>query len=192
MEDKQSWKLPDHPLRFPVTTANGERLESVALRAFSVSEHREAIAKAGEHEDDHFEALLRLASGLSVEDLEEIKRPDYVSLSRLIHEYVSLPASYFQGRVPDNPDSVELLVPIKGIGRTIERLDLEVPPMKVTKAMRKLKTDDERADFCSAHCTGLAVPEVQRLSVPDWTQLQGRLNSFLNKPADFFPRMTST
>jgi len=192
MAEKQPWKLRDHPLRFPIDTAGGERLEVVSLRAFSVADHREAIAKAGEHEDDHFEALLRMASGLSVEDLEAIKRPDYVSLSRLIHEYVSLPASYFQERLPENPDSVELLVPVKGIGRTIERLDLEVPPMKVTKAMRKLKTDDERADFCSAHCTGLSVPEVQRLSVPDWNQLQGRLNSFLNEPADFFPRMTST
>jgi hypothetical protein len=186
MQEKQPWALPDHPLRFPVDLADGRSLASVSLRPFSVAEHRAAIAKAGADEDDHFEALLRLASGLSEEELGEIKRPDYVTLSTMIHEYVSLPASYFLERLPEDPDDVELLVPVKGIGRTIDRLQLQVPGMKVTKAMRKMKTDNERADFCSASCTGLSVPEIQRLSIPDWTQLQGRLNDFLNKPAAYF------
>jgi hypothetical protein len=108
-----------------------------------------------------------------------------------MHEYVNLPASYFLGRKPEDPDDVELLVPIKAIGRTVDRLALQVPAMKATKVMRKLKTDVERADFISAHCTGLSTVEIVRLSLPDWTQLQERLHAFLNKPADYFPNATS-
>jgi hypothetical protein len=133
-----------------------------------------------------------LACGLPEESVAELKRPDYVSLQMLLHEYITFPAFYFQERKPEDPDDAPLLVPIKGVGRTIERLQIEVPALKVTKAMRKLKTDYERADFCSASCTGLSVPELNRLSVPDWTQLQGRLNDFLNQPADFFQKTTLT
>ena len=185
MQEKTTWSLPEHTLRFPIQTGDGE-LTTISLRAFSVAEHRKAIAEAGKDNDDQFEALLRLASGLSDEVVELIKRPDYVSLSRAIHEYISLPASYFLGVTPKDPDDAPLLVPVKGMGRMIERLQLQVPSLKVSKVMRKLKTDDERADFCSANCTGLSVPEVQSLAIPDWTQLQARLNDFLNKPADFF------
>ncbi|MNF17826.1 hypothetical protein D3C80_2215590 [compost metagenome] len=67
-----------------------------------------------------------------------------------------------------------------------DQVSIEVPSLKVSKAMRKMKTDTERADFCTSACTGLSVPEVQSLAIPDWTQLQARLNDFLNKPAAFF------
>lgn len=186
MQEKTTWSLPDHTLRFPIQIPDQEPLTTISLRPFSVAEHRKAIAEAGKDNDDQFEALLRLASGLSEEVVELIKRPDYVSLSTKIHEYISLPASYFLESVPKDPDDAPLLVPIAGIGRMVERLQLQVPSLKVSKVMRKLKTDDERADFCSSHCTGLSVPEIQSLAIPDWTQLQARLNDFLNKPADFF------
>lgn len=186
MQDKTTWSLPEHTLRFPITLEGGESLTAISLRAFSVAEHRKALAEAGKDTDDQFEALLRVASGLSEEVLEQIKRPDYVSLSSKIHEYISLPASFFLESTPKDPDDAPLLVPVKGMGRMIERLQLQVPSLKVSKMMRKLKTDHDRADFCSAHCTGLSVPEIQSLAIPDWTQLQDRLNDFLNKPAHFF------
>ena len=103
-----------------------------------------------------------------------------------------LPASYFLGSKPENPDDAPLLIPIKAVGREVDRLSLQVPAMKATKVMRKMKTAQERADFISAHCTGLSLVEITRLSVPDWNQLQERLNDFLNKPADFFQSATST
>ncbi|EMO7933188.1 phage tail assembly protein [Pseudomonas aeruginosa] len=186
-----TWKPEPHPLRWPVTTEGGETLTSIELRALTVEEHRAALATVGDDEDDQFEALLLAATGLSLSVLEQIKRPDYVSLVKRMHEYVNLPASYFLGRKPEDPDDVELLVPIKAIGRTVDRLALQVPAMKATKVMRKLKTDVERADFISAHCTGLSTVEIVRLSLPDWTQLQERLHAFLNKPADYFPNATS-
>lgn len=187
MQDKQPWQMPGHTLRFPINLAAGGQVAAVELRPFSVAEHRAAIEEAGTDEDDRFEALLRLSSGLEQAVIDELKRPDYMSLVGLIHEYISLPASYFLGAKPKDPDDAPLLIPIKRFGgQMLGSLQLQVPTLKVTKAMCKLKTDAERADFCTSACTGLSVPEVQSLSIPDWNQLQERLHNFLNKPADFF------
>lgn len=186
-----TWTPAPHTLQWPIASEAGGQLTAVELRPFTVAEHRAALAKVGADEDDQFEALLLLATGLPPAVLEEIKRPDYVTLSKRLHEYVSMPASYFLGASPEDPDDAPLLLPIKAVGREVQRLSLQVPAMKATKIMRKLKTQDERADFISAHCTGLSPVEITRLSVPDWNQLQGRLNDFLNKPADYFQSATS-
>jgi hypothetical protein len=63
--------------------------------------------------------------------------------------------------------------------------------LRATKAMKKLKTAKERAEFITAHCTGLMLPDLASLTVPDWTQLQVRIDDFLNKPAAFFRSATS-
>lgn len=186
-----TWKPTPHPLQWPIERANSEPLTAVTLRAFSVAEHRAALADVSADEDDQFEALLLLATGLDADVLEEIKRPDYVSLSKLLHEYVTMPASYFLGANPEDPDDAALLVPIKAFGRAVDRLTIQVPAMKATKIMRKLKTGTQRADFISSHCTGLSPDDITRLSVPDWNQLQVRLDDFLNKPAAYFQSATS-
>lgn len=189
------WINPVHTLLYPVDLPEGGRLESVEVRPFNVGEHRAALAKAGKDEDARYEALALLATGLDVAALEELKRTDYISLQVLIQEYIGLPATYFQELDRESadfdPDDVPLLIPIKGIGRTIDRVAIEPPSLKVSKGMRKLKTDDERADFCTSACTGIPVEVLNRMSIPDWTQLQGRLDDFLNKPATYFQPTTS-
>lgn len=192
-EQPENWVMPSHPLLYPVVLESGDTVTEIPLRPIAVSEHRAALVKAGKDNDDQFEQILVVASGLPLEVLEQIKQPDYVALVDLIHDYIKLPGTYFTGRKPENPDDFPLLVPIKGFGgRVIDRLQIQVPAMKVSKAMRKFKTPNERADFVSAHCVGLSVPEVQSLSLPDWTQLQERLSDFLNRPAAFFRSETST
>ncbi|MFL3984713.1 phage tail assembly protein [Pseudomonas aeruginosa] len=188
-----TWNMPTHKLRWPMIGEGGEKVTEIKLRALTVAEHREAIESAGPDadDDDHFEALLLAASGLPATALVQIKRPDYVSLVKIMHEYVTMPASYFLGVKVTDPDDAPLLVPIKAQGRVVERLPLQVPTLFATKAMRKLKTSHERTDFISSHCTGITPVELLQLSLPDWTQLQGRLNDFLNKPADYFPLATS-
>lgn len=188
-----TWSMSTHKLRWPITGEGGVQLTEIPLRALTVGDHRAAIESAGPNadSDDHFEALLLSASGLPPETVSQIKRPDWVSLVKIIHEYVTLPASYFLGIKVADPDDAPLLVPIKAGGRVIDRLPLQVPTLFATKAMRKFKTDNERTDFISTHCTGIAPVELLSLSLPDWTQLQGRLHDFLNKPADYFPLATS-
>lgn len=187
-----TWNLPPHPLRWPVAN-DGEQLTEICLRALSVEEHRAALDAAGSKadEDEQFESLLLAASGLPKETIEQIKRPDWVSLVKIMHDYVTKPASHYLGEEPSDLDDVPLLVPIKAQGRTWDRIALQVPALFATKAMGKLKTARERTDFITAHCTGLSPVEILRLSLPDWTQLQRRLNDFLNRPADYFPPATS-
>lgn len=191
--DPMNWRAAAYRLLYPVALESGAELAEIPLRAISVAEHRAAIIKAGKDDDDQFEQILAVASGLPASVLEQLKQPDYVALVEIIYDYIKLPATYFSGNKPENPDDFPLLVPIRGFGgREIDSLQIQVPAMKVAKLMRKLKTVNERADFVSAHCVELSVPEVQSLSLPDWTQLQERLNDFLNRPAAFFRNATST
>ncbi|WP_454869375.1 phage tail assembly protein [Pseudomonas farris] len=195
-DQAEQWQMPPHVLTFPVNLDNGDPLSEIPLRPISVAEHRAALVKAGKDDDAQFEALIELATGLPSSVLEQLKQPDYVSLVERIYNYIKLPPSFFTGVEPDSPDDFALLVPIRafvgGVPKIVDRLQIEVPPMKVSKMMRKLKTPNERADFVTAHCVGLSVPDVQSLSLPDWSHLQERLNDFLNKPGAFFQSATST
>ncbi|WP_123358237.1 phage tail assembly protein [Pseudomonas frederiksbergensis] len=192
----EPWKMPPHALTFPVVLDGGEKLHEIPLRPISVAEHRAALAKAGKDDDAQFEALVEVATGLPPSVLEQLKQPDYVSLVERIYNYIKMPPSFFTGVAPESPDDFALLVPIRafvdGVPKIVDRLQIEVPAMKVSKMMRKLKTANDRADFVTAHCVGLSVPDVQSLSLPDWSHLQERLNDFLNKPGAFFQSATST
>lgn len=195
-DQAEQWKMPAYTLTFPVVLDNGDKLDEVPLRPISVAEHRAALVKAGKDDDAQFEALIELATGLPVGVLEQLKQPDYVGLLGRLYDYIKLPPSFFTGVKPQDPRDFALLVPINafvdGVPRLVDRLQIEVPAMKVTKTMRKLKTVNERADFVTAHCVGLSVPDVQKLSLPDWSYLQECLNDFLNKPGAFFQSETST
>ncbi|MCE0871063.1 phage tail assembly protein [Pseudomonas alloputida] len=186
-----TWKPQSHTLQWPIVIEGAAAITVVEMKAFTVGEHRAALATVGNDEDEQFEALLLVATGLEPKVLEQMKRPDYVSISKQLFEYVRKPAGEFMEAAPADPDDVPLLVPFQGVGRMIERMTLEVPAMKATKVMRKLKTAEERADFISSACTGLSTPELMRMSVPDWNQLQERVGDFLNKPADYFRSVTS-
>jgi hypothetical protein len=187
-----SWNPEPLTLHWPITTSAGQTLTALELRPFDVAEHRAALHRAGEDDDDRFEELAILATGQPREVIEALKRPDYISLSQRLSEYVNLPAAFFLGKSPEDPDDLELLRPIKTFGRDVERLQLQVPTMGATKAMTKLKDAAERSIFISAHCTGIAATDITKLCVPDWTQLQGRLADFLNQPAAYFQKTTST
>ncbi|WLG52030.1 phage tail assembly protein [Pseudomonas sp. FP1742] len=189
-----SWTPPVHVLLSPITGDNGSEIEQIQLKPLYYAAQKEALARAGDDEDDQFFELARLATGLSVKELDQLKRPDYVSIAQYVHEMSTRPASYFLERQDEqsvDPDQVPLLQPLNVAGRSMTSLTLEMPVLRATKAMKKLKTAKERAEFITAHCTGLMLPDLDLLTVPDWTQLQVRIDDFLNKPADFFRSATS-
>ena len=103
------------------------------------------------------------------------------------------PASFFLNEqdVTTHDQPVHLLLPLEAAGRTLTELPLEMPALRATKVMKKLATNKERAEFITAHCTGLMIPDLAGLTVPDWTELQERIDDFVNKPADFFRSATS-
>ncbi|WP_422777195.1 phage tail assembly protein [Pseudomonas mediterranea] len=193
-----SWTPPQHPLLSPITSDNGSQIDQLQLKPLFYAAQKDALARAGDDEDDQFFELAKLATGLSAKELDQLKRPDYVSIAQYVHDMSTRPAAYFLEQVaegdhaPADPDQVQLLQPLNVAGRSVTSLALEMPVLRATKAMKKLKTAKERAEFITAHCTGLMLPDLDLLTVPDWTQLQVRIDDFLNKPADFFRSATST
>jgi hypothetical protein len=192
-----SWTPPVHALLSPITADDQASIEQIQLKPLYYAAQKEALARAGDDEDDQFFELALLATGLSVKELDQLKRPDYVSIAQYVHEMSTLPTSHFlaqeeEGEQPSaDPDEVILLQSLHIAGRTMTSLALEMPVLRATKAMKKLKTPKERAEFITAHCTGLMIPDLALLTVPDWTQLQVRIDDFLNKPAAFFRSATS-
>lgn len=189
-----SWTPPQHILLSPITGDDGSQIDHLQLKPLFYAAQKDALARAGDDEDDQFFELSKLATGLSVKELDQLKRPDYVSIAQYVHEMSTRPASYFLDStdgVAEDPDQVQLLQPLAAAGRSLTSLTLEMPVLRATKAMKKLKTAKERAEFITAHCTGLMLPDLDLLTVPDWTQLQVRIDDFLNKPADFFRSATS-
>ncbi|QBX40152.1 phage tail assembly protein [Pseudomonas fluorescens] len=191
-----SWMPPKHDLLSPITGDDGAQIEQIQLKPLLYAAQKEALERAGDDEDDQFFELALLATGLSVKELDQLKRPDYVSIAQYVHEMSTRPASYFLEQVEDaeksdDPDEVQLLQPLAVTGRTVTSLSLEMPALRATKVMKKLKTAKERAEFITAHCTGLMIPDLAQLSVPDWTQLQVRIDDFLNQPAAYFRNATS-
>lgn len=189
-----SWTPPQHILLSPITGDDGSQIDHLQLKPLFYAAQKDALARAGDDEDDQFFELAKLATGLSVKELDQLKRPDYVSIAQYVHEMSTRPASYFLDSTDgaaEDPDQVQLLQPLAAAGRSLTSLTLEMPVLRATKAMKKLKTAKERAEFITAHCTGLMLPDLDLLTVPDWTQLQVRIDDFLNKPADFFRSATS-
>ncbi|UZE19188.1 phage tail assembly protein [Pseudomonas sp. B21-054] len=189
-----SWTPPVHVLLSPITGDDETQIKQLQLKPLYYAAQKDALARAGDDEDDQFFELAKLATGLSVKELDQLKRPDYVSIAQYVHEMSTRPTSHFLEQVdgvPADPDQVQLLQPLNAAGRSVTSLSLEMPILRATKAMKKLKTAKERAEFITAHCTGLMIPDLDRLTVPDWTQLQVRIDDFLNKPADFFRSATS-
>ncbi|WP_434562578.1 phage tail assembly protein [Pseudomonas sp. R1-6] len=186
-----SWMPPTLELLSPITDDDGSQLEQLQLRPLYYAAQKDALARAGDDEDEQFFELAKLATGLSGKELDQLKRPDYVSIAQYVHEMSTRPASYFLDDPQADPDQVPLLQPLDVAGRSLTSLTLEMPVLRATKAMKKLKTAKERAEFITAHCTGLMLPDLASLTVPDWTQLQVRIDDFLNKPADFFRSATS-
>ncbi|MFW9266387.1 phage tail assembly protein [Pseudomonas sp. NR3] len=186
-----SWMPPTLELLSPITDDDGSQLEQLQLRPLYYAAQKDALARAGDDEDEQFFELAKLATGLSGKELDQLKRPDYVSIAQYVLEMSTRPASYFLDDPQADPDQMPLLQPLDVAGRSLTSLTLEMPVLRATKAMKKLKTAKERAEFITAHCTGLMLPDLASLTVPDWTQLQVRIDDFLNKPADFFRSATS-
>lgn len=198
-----TWTPPVHKMLCPVMHGD-TLLEEITLKTFSTGEHAAALAKAGKDDDDRYEALAQLATGLPAEVIETFRRPDYVSVSEWINKWVWSTSDEILEVVRRDDDGneveerahdgyvVPLLVPITIVtGETITEVTLRLPELRATKAMKQQKNDRDKARFITAHCTGLMLPDVQLLSCPDWNRLQVLVGHFLNKPAAFFQSVTS-
>lgn len=188
-----AWMPPLHILLSPITADTGATIQQIQLKPLFYAAQKDALARAGDDEDEQFFELAKLATGLSEKELDQLKRPDYVSIAQYVHEMSTRPAAFFldQHQEASHDEPVHLLLPLDAAGRSLTELSLEMPALRATKVMKKLTTNKERAEFITAHCTGLMIPDLAGLTVPDWTQLQESIDDFLNQPADFFRSATS-
>jgi hypothetical protein len=191
-----AWMPPLHILLSPITADTGATIEQVQLKPLYYAAQKDALARAGDDEDDQFFELAKLATGLSEKELDQLKRPDYVTIAQYVHDMSTRPASFFRDEAREPGESivseqVKLLLPLNAAGRTLTAVTLEMPALRATKVMKKLTTAKERAEFITAHCSGLMIPDLADLTVPDWTELQERIDDFLNQPAAFFRSATS-
>ncbi|WP_017480146.1 phage tail assembly protein [Pseudomonas sp. PAMC 26793] len=191
-----AWMPPMHILLSPITADTGATVEQIQLKPLFYAAQKDALARAGDDEDDQFFELAKLATGLSEKELDQLKRPDYVTIAQYVHDMSTRPASFFldESREPGDSsitEQVKLLLPLNAAGRTLTDVTLEMPALRATKVMKKLTTAKERAEFITAHCSGLMIPDLAGLTVPDWTELQERIDDFLNQPAAFFRSATS-
>ena len=185
-----NWNIPDFELTWPIEH-DGKTIDTLTLRPITHGDHVRVIDQYSD-DNDRMVGLLTAASGLDEIVLDQLKRPDYNSLAAIIGDLVTQDAEHFmdsERAATRDVDAPELLHPIEiGNGQRIESLSLEMPTLKASRLMEKYKTARERAEFITAHCTGLMLPDVALLSVPDWNSLQGRINDFLNAPAASFQR----
>ncbi|SDU36115.1 phage tail assembly protein [Pseudomonas yamanorum] len=191
-----AWMPPLHILLSSITADTGATIEQIQLKPLFYAAQKDALARAGDDEDDQFFELAKLATGLSEKELDQLKRPDYVTIAQYVHDMSTRPASFFldESREPGDSsitEQVKLLLPLNAAGRTLTDVTLEMPALRATKVMKKLTTAKERAEFITAHCSGLMIPDLADLTVPDWTELQERIDDFLNQPAAFFRSATS-
>lgn len=63
-----SWMPPKHVLLSPITGDDESQLEQIQLKPLYYAAQKEALARAGEDEDDQFFELAKLATGLSVKE----------------------------------------------------------------------------------------------------------------------------
>jgi hypothetical protein len=85
-----------------------------------------------------------------------------------------------------------LLIPIQGDdGQEKPCYKLRPPTVATTDLMDTYSNEWERTIFISSSCSGFSQAELERLSLPDWNQLQERLIDFLEQPADYFRPKTS-
>lgn len=86
-----------------------------------------------------------------------------------------------------NHDEPVLLIPFQGDdGQDKTSYKLRPPSVGTTDLMEKHKDEWERTLFISTSCSGFSPAELERMSLPDWNQLQERLIDFLERSADFF------
>lgn len=181
-------------LRWPVQSGTRE-ISSLTLTLISHADHAKVLKDHDGNETKIFTEFARLSCGLSEDEVSRIKTPDWNTLRLKLSDLVAKGSDFYFKRasIAFNPDSPLLLQPITSdTGSLITELTLQIPTVATTELMKKHTDPEQRNLFITIACTDLTPGEISRLSAPDWNHLQGRINSFLNETADYFPAATST
>lgn len=170
-------------LREPV--ADKKELE---FRPFTFAEYKAALVEAGDSEEKRGDTLITLATGLTQAEIEQLKTPDKNTIDAHVIDYTTRDAEYFflKDGVELDKDAPKLLHPMKGH----ERLTLQTPSVKASRIMSTVENTADnpyaQAEYITRACTELMPHEIESLSLPDWNQIQRRIECFLNLGSDSF------
>ena len=200
-----------HILHWPIEDDKGQSLEQIQVKTIAMATHRKLTQQYKGKDLPLLHACMGASTGLTTSELERLVTPDYNSVQTSVLALMQKTASsLLLDQQSDETDATEpkkiepkksdfdvnqpqLLVPIQGDdGELKQTYRLRPPTVRTTILMETHKDEWDRTLFISASCTGLSREELGRLSLPDWNQLQERLIDFLQQPADFFRRETST
>ncbi|MEL0623809.1 phage tail assembly protein [Marinomonas arenicola] len=182
-----------HLLVWPIESEKGEQIEAVKVRTITMGQHRELSEKnkANSNDTKLLRACVSESTGLTDKELKTLITPDYTSIQNHVLELMNTSATQFIEGEFDKALPT-LLIPIQGDdGQQKSSYKLRPPTVGTTDLMDSHQNEWERTIFISSSCSGFSHAELERLSLPDWNQLQERLIDFLDKPADYFRQKTS-
>jgi hypothetical protein len=182
-----------HPLVWPIESEKSEPIQTVIIHTITMGQHRELSEKHKANKTDTklLRACISESTGLTEKELKTLVTPDYTSIQNYVLELMNTSATQFIEGEFDKALPT-LLVPIQGDdGQQKSSYKLRPPTVGTTDLMDSHQNEWERTVFISSSCSGFSHAELERLSLPDWNQLQERLIDFLDKPADYFRQKTS-
>lgn len=180
----------EHVLNWPIEDDKSESLEKVVVKVMTMGRNRELMKKHKGDDSALTRACICESTGLTVEEVKRLVTPDFNSVQNLVFELLGNKTGEINSEGFD-PDSPDLLVPIQSDdGSEKTGYKLRPPTVATTDLMDQHEDEWERTLFVSSSCTGFSQSELERMSLPDWNQLQERLIDFLQRSADYFRQKT--
>lgn len=180
-----------HDLNWPIDDDKSQPVKTVVMKPLTMGQHRE-ISKAHKgKETDLLRACISTSTGLTLAELKRLITPDYNSIQDKVLDLMQSTAIQLMEPGEANLDEPVLLVPFQGDdGQDKTTYKLRPPSVATTDLMDSHDDEWDRTLFISTSCSGFSREELERMSLPDWNQLQERLIDFLQKSADFFRQKT--
>lgn len=175
-------------LREPIVTTDGSELAKVLVNLITFGEYKLVVNEAGDDDEKKTDLLIKAATDLSLDDIQKLKTPDFNALEFDVIEMTTRPAEFFLAKKGINVD-VDNPMLLQPLGNKTE-IALTSPTVKASRMMSQIKNSEKepykQAEYITKACTDLMDHEIDKLAVPDWNQLQNRINDFLNQASDFF------
>ncbi len=189
LEDKKKKELKlapiTHTLLHPITVDGTEILE-VTFKPMTFADYTQVDVDQDD-EDVIVEAFCLILTELSDKAFNLVSSPDFNSLKVKVKNMILQRSPDWLPGLDVRSDFIPLALPIKGDdGRDIKEIRLNVPSVKTRKIYKTQKTDALKQAFITQACSGLSESETTQLFMPDWNELQARINDFLNKQAGYF------
>lgn len=179
-----------HDLNWPIDDDKSQQLKTVVVKTLTMGQHRELSKKHKGDDNAILRGCICASTGLTLDELKRLVTPDYNSIQSKVLELMQSTAGTLKPEGFD-PDEPALLITFQGDdGKDKTAYKLRPPTVATTDLMDTHDDEWERTLFISASCSGFSNQELERMSLPDWNQLQERLIDFLQKSADYFRQGT--